>query len=115
MNTVDKSTEDVDDALMGRVAAVELPPRSEDLSEMLIANSVPADVRQKLCELFAEIQTLYPLGHGYFSNLHGDLSSNQILLHYKTRIRPVLSNFLGELNASELERIDTIVDTQFNS
>lgn len=113
MNTVDKSTEEVDDALMGRVAAVELPPRAEDLSTMLTENNVSPDIRQKLSELFAEIQTVYPLGHGYFSGLRDEPSSAQVIRYYKARIRPVLSNFLGELNANEVARIDSLVDTLF--
>ena len=115
MNTVDKSTEEVDDALMGRVAAVELPPRAEDLSEMLFANSIPADTRKKLGELFAEILSIYPLGHGYFAGLRGELTTIQVIRHYKARIRPVLSNFLGKLKAAELAKIDNIVDELFGS
>ena len=115
MNTVDKSTEEVDDALMGRVAAVELPPRAEDLSEMLSTNSVARDTRQKLGELFAEILSIYPIGHGYFAGLRGELTTSQVIRHYKTRIRPVLYNFLGELKAAELAKIDNIVDELFGS
>lgn len=113
MNTIDKSTEEVDDALMGRVAAVELPPRAEDLSEMLAANNVPAEIRQQLGELFSEILAIYPLGHGYFSGLHGELSYLQIIQYYKARIRPVLTNYLGELKAAELANIDNLVDGLF--
>lgn len=113
MNTVDKSTEDVDDALMGRVAAVELPPRAEDLAEMLTAKGVPEETRQKLSELFVEILNIYPLGHGYFSGLCGDVTALETIRYYKARIRPVLSNFLGELKASELAKIDNIVDGMF--
>lgn len=115
MNTVDKSTEEVDDALMGRVASVELPPRAEDLSEMLSQNEVPAATRQKIGELFAEIQSIYPLGHGYFSGVNGEIDNDQFIRHYKARVRPVLSNFLGELKAAELAKIDNIVDDMFGS
>jgi hypothetical protein len=113
MNTIDKSTEEVDDALMGRVAAVELPPRSEDLIEMLSANGVENELVQKLAELFAEISNIYPLGHGYFSNLKGELTNIQIIRYYKARIRPVLSNYLGELSIGELIKIDNVVDGMF--
>lgn len=115
MNTVDKSTEEVDDALMGRVAAVELPPRAEDLSEMLSSNSVPDETRQKIGEVFAEIQSIYPLGHGYFSGLKGEIKDDHVIRYYKARVRPVLANFLGELKAAELAKIDNIVDDVFGS
>lgn len=113
MNTIDKSTEEVDDALMGRVAAVELPPRAEDLSEMLAQKHIPSEVRQKLAELFSGILAIYPLGHGYFAGLNGELSDDQIIQHYKARVRPVLANHLGELKAADLANIDNLVDELF--
>lgn len=115
MNTVDKSTEEVDDALMGRVASVELPPRAEDLSEMLSQNFVPEEIRRNIGELFAEIQSVYPLGHGYFSGITEEADDAHLIRHYKARVRPVLSNFLGELRRAELEKIDNIVDGMFGN
>lgn len=113
MNTLDKSTEEVDDALMGRVASVEVPPRSEDLFEMLTNNALPMQLKEKILELFSEIQNIYPLGHGYFAGLVGDLLPNDIIRHYKARVRPVLSNYLGRLKSAELEKIDNMVDELF--
>ena len=113
MNTVDKSTEDVDDALLGRMAAVEFPPRAEDLNEMLTANGVPADIRSQLAELYAEILRVYALGHGYFADLKGSVDNRQVIGYYKTRVRPVLFNFLGDLKRQELAKIDNLVDEKF--
>lgn len=113
MNTIDKSTEDVDDALLGRVAAVEFPPRPEDLNQMLIDNGVLPKVREKLGELFTEILKVYPLGHGYFAGLKGEVSNAKVVSYYKTRVRPVLGNFLGDLKRQELAKIDNFVDEMF--
>jgi 5-methylcytosine-specific restriction protein B len=113
MNTVDKSTEDVDDALLGRVAAVEFPPRPEDLNQMLTTNGVPAGVRDRLAELFAEILRVYPLGHGYFADLKGDANNTQVIRYYKTRVRPVLVNFFGDLKRQDLAKVDNLVDEMF--
>lgn len=113
MNTVDKSTEDIDDALMGRVAAVEFPARPEDLNEMLIANGVPIDVREQLTQLYVEILNIYPLGHGYFAGLKGIVNNNEVIRYYKARVRPVLLNFLGRLKTNELALIDNTVDGMF--
>lgn len=113
MNTVDKSTEDVDDALLGRMAAVEFPPRAEDLNQMLTANGVSAGVRSQLAELYAEILRVYSLGHGYFSDLKGSVNNRQVIEYYKTRVRPVLFNFLGDLKRQELAKIDNLVDEMF--
>jgi 5-methylcytosine-specific restriction enzyme B len=114
MNTVDKSTEDVDDALMGRMAAVEFQPRAEDLSKMLEMNGIEEKIRGQIVELFSEIVTIYPLGHGYFSGLNGAVDSANVIRYYKARVRPVLLNFLGDLKRQELSKIDNLVDELFN-
>ncbi|EMK3671712.1 AAA family ATPase [Vibrio parahaemolyticus] len=113
MNNIDKSTEDIDDALMGRIASVEVPPRVEDLAEMLGAYDIETEILEKLLQLFSEIQNVYPLGHGYFSGINNFSSSAKIIRYYKVRIRPVLVNFLGELQKSEIDKIDNIVDEMF--
>jgi len=115
MNTVDKSTEDVDDALMGRVAAIEFSPRSEDLSSMLSENGVPESTRKRIASLYAEILKVYPIGHGYFAGVQRDYSDIDFLLYYKTRIRPVLYNFLGDLKSLEIHKIDNLADQLFAS
>lgn len=114
MNTIDKSTEDIDDALLGRIAAVEFPPRPENLSQMLTSNGVPEAVQEKITQLFAEILNIYPLGHGYFAGLSGAIDNNHVIRYYKARVRPVLFNFLGELKQQELARIDNLVDELFS-
>ena len=113
MNTVDKSTEELDDALFGRVAAVEFPPRPEDLNQMLTANGVPTGIREPVGQLFAEILRVYPLGHGYFADLKGNIDNKQVIQYYKTRVRPVLANFFGELKRQELAKVDNLVDDIF--
>ena len=113
MNTVDKSTEDVDDALMGRVAAVEFPPRASALLDMLVENSVPDVLHSRLGELYSEILEIYSLGHGYLAGLGPDTDAAAVIRYYKTRVRPVLVNFLGDLKRQDIQRIDNIVDGLF--
>ena len=113
MNTIDKSTEDIDDALMGRVAAVECPPSAPALLDMLEANNVPDALRGPLSKLYAEILNIYALGHGYFAGLDAGTSITEILRHYRYRVRPVLVNFLGELKRQEIQRVDNVVDELF--
>ncbi|MEP4507291.1 MAG: hypothetical protein ABJ032_00005, partial [Paracoccaceae bacterium] len=55
----------------------------------------------------------YPLGHGYFSGLTGPLGDQEFISYYKTRIRPVLTNFFGELKSQELAKIDNLIDQKF--
>lgn len=113
MNNIDKSTEEVDDALFGRMAAVEFTPRAEDLIGMLSAYKVPDEVQQKLATLFRAILDIYPLGHGYFSGLRGELTDERIVSYYLARIRPVLLNFLGELRRQDLGAVDNMIDDLF--
>jgi 5-methylcytosine-specific restriction enzyme B len=113
MNTIDKSTEEVDDALLGRLAAVECPVRQEDLIEMMTTQGVPVETRTKIAQLLDAILGIYPLGHGYFAGISGSVDDRSVVRYYKARIRPVLLNFLGELKASELAKIDNIVDEMF--
>lgn len=122
MNTVDKSTEEVDDALMGRVAAIEFPPRAETLAAMMHKADIDKDQISNITQLFSEIQKIYPLGHGYFASMLNNLKKNQaqlsnekVITHYKARIRPVMQNFLGDLRKSDLETIDNLVDELFGS
>lgn len=113
MNTVDKSTEDVDDALLGRVAGVEFPPRPEDLNSLLAAKGIDGAVRTALGNVFVEVQSSYPLGHGYFADLPSNAKPKDIITYYKGRIRPVLFNYLGQLRQEELSKIDNLIDQSF--
>lgn len=112
MNTLDRSTEEVDDALFGRMAAVEFPPRVEDLQNILETNSISPEVAQKLRELFSTIQRSYPLGHGYFA---GYKQNTLPVEYYMTRIRPVLQKHLQNYRDDELKSIDEKVNLLFKS
>lgn len=114
MNTIDKSTEDVDDALVGRMAAVEFPPQPPALLAMLEENNVPDDLHSPLSRLYADILPTYPLGHGYFADLDHNADPTAVIRHYKARVRPVLRNYLGVLKEQELQRIDNVVDELFS-
>ena len=110
MNTIDTSTEDIDDALIGRMASVFFPPRVEDLDNILTANGVDSDAAEKIKEVFNVIQTHYPLGHGYFANYKG---SRDFRLYYLSRIRPVLANHFDSYKPEVLKQIDNTVDSLF--
>lgn len=110
MNTLDKSTEDVDDALLGRCAGVEFPPRVEDLAEMLAAARVDEGTATKLRELFAFVLEHYPLGQGYFASYVG---GSDPIGYYVSRIRPVLSNHFNSFRPETLALIDGKVDALF--
>jgi hypothetical protein len=110
MNNLDKSIEELDDALLGRFAGVEYPPRVEDLTDLLKGNRIPEDTIIKLSELFAAVQQYYSLGHGYFAELK---PGGNIIDYYRARIRPVLQSHLKGYRDQDLDNIDEKVDQLF--
>lgn len=110
MNTIDTSTEDIDDALIGRVAGVYFPPRVEDLDSILVNNSIETSVAEKIKEVFNCIRTYYPLGHGYFASYRGQ---QDFKVYYLSRIRPVLFNHFESFKPEVLTQIDNVVDRLF--
>jgi 5-methylcytosine-specific restriction enzyme B len=107
MNTLDRSTEEIDDALFGRMDAVEFPPRVESLYSMLQEQGVEEPTAEKLRELFSTIQQYYPLGHGYFAPFS---PKSDPITFYLTRLRPVLQKHLQDYRDHELAAIDEKVD-----
>ena len=107
MNTVDKSTEDIDDALFGRIRAVEFPPRVEALAEILSKANIQNGVKSGLLAFFVRLQDYYPLGHGYFAEFQDESDPVQ---YYLSAIRPVLSNHFGSFEPQTLAAIDTLFD-----
>ena len=110
MNTIDAGTEDIDDALIGRVASVSFPPRVEDLDNILVKNGIESATAEKIKEVFNSIQASYPLGHGYFANYN---KGADFKLYYLSRIRPVLSNHFSEFKPEVILQIDNVVDNLF--
>jgi 5-methylcytosine-specific restriction protein B len=106
MNTLDNSTEEIDDALLGRVASVEFPPRVEDLRAMLIQRGfIERDV-DAIVEFFAGVQEKYPLGHGYFARLRPEDDFRE---YYLVFIRPVLQKHFRH-RITELGELDLLAE-----
>ena len=111
MNNIDSSTEDIDDALIGRIASVTFPPRIEDLNSILVATGISDTTREKIKTVFNTIQSFYPLGHGYFSSYNKSIKFSS---YYLSRIRPVLCNHFEAFKPELIGQIDTTVDELFN-
>ena len=110
MNNVDTNTEDVDDALMGRMASVYFGPRVEDLDAILRHRAIPSDTAAAIKTVFTAIQDKYPLGHGYFAGLQ---PSDDFRMYYMWRIRPVLMNHFSAYEPEVVAQIDNRVDELF--
>ena len=115
MNNVDRSTEELDDALLGRMTSIKFPPSVSGLRELLSPKKLGSEFEEKLIDAFMGINEIYPLGHAYFADISSDKTADSALLHYKTRIRPVLELSMGELYRSELNQIDNEIDSIFVS
>lgn len=111
-NTLDKSTEQLDDALLGRFAGVEYPPRVEDLRIMLASQRIDGDTIERASILFGAIQPYYPLGHGYFAGLK---PGQNFIEYYMSHIRHVLQSHLKGYRDQDLRAIDELVDQQFSA
>ena len=79
---------------------------------MLELKGVEQTEREKVCRVFGQIQEVYPLGHGYYAGYGPGIDP---LLHYKTRVRPVLANHLEGHNDTALGMIDNLVDEVFGA
>lgn len=112
MNTVDTSTEDIDDALIGRMASVYFPPRIEDLNSILVAQGIPDNERDNIKTVFNAILANYPLGHGYFASLNRQYPFSA---YYLAKIRPVLTNHFASFKPEIVSQIDNIVDSFFGA
>ena len=116
MNDVDKSTEDIDDALLGRCAVITFRPRVEALTEMLDSKGLSADMSLAIRKFFKRVIESYPLGQGYFAALPCHADAKIVTDYYVTHIRPVLeSHFSSEPeNLSDLDKsFDEIVVKPF--
>jgi hypothetical protein len=110
MNTLDENTEDVDDALLGRMACIEFPPRVEDLAELLSKKGIDEDLSNKIKDFYNIILEYYPLGHGYFAGFTKD---SDFITYYVSRIRPTLQNHFQSTRKEIVDQIDNAVDGVF--
>jgi hypothetical protein len=110
MNTLDRTTEEIDDAIFGRMDSVEFPPRVEDLEDILQLLNMNESEARKIRELFSYVQRYYPLGHGYFASL---TSTTDFKTYYLTRIRPVLQKHFRDYRDEQMAAIDEKVGQLF--
>jgi 5-methylcytosine-specific restriction protein B len=94
-NPVDRSAIDIDDALLRRLRIIDMPPDTDQLSEMLDRNKLPSHVTQALRRVFddcranfqTDYETLMPFGHGVFADISKEEQLNPL---WHQRIRRML-------------------------
>ncbi|GAB6065470.1 hypothetical protein JCM9492_05620 [Aquifex pyrophilus] len=105
MNTLDKSTIDIDFALMRRFKFFEIGPDKEVLRKILKENGVENDLIEKIIDVFEKIQEFYPLGHAYFKDVK---SKQDLKLLWEHQLSFLLKEYFTDLKKDVYERIKEI-------
>ena len=105
MNTLDKSTVDIDFALMRRFKFFEVGPDKEVLRKILKENGVESDLIEKIIDVFEKIREFYPLGHAYFKDVK---SKQDLKLLWEHQLSFLLNEYFGDLKKDVYERIRKI-------
>lgn len=108
MNNIDRSTFDIDFAVMRRFGQVRVDPNPNSLAEMLREDGCKDEnLIRIVCCLLSQVQEFYPLGHGYFKWLKSKDDLREI---YRRTIRPAISFYLGEYRQSEMNEVDKLFE-----
>lgn len=105
MNTLDKSTVDIDFALMRRFKFFEVGPDTEVLKKILKENGVDSDLIEKIVDVFEKIQEFYPLGHAYFKDVK---SKQDLKLLWEHQLSFLLKEYFTDLKKDVYEKIREI-------
>lgn len=101
MNTIDRSTVDLDFALRRRFFFFEIPPREKWLDQILDKNNVDEELKESIIEAFVQTQQIYPLGHAYFKDVE---TIEDVEILWKHQLHPLLDQYF-EFNSGNVNRI----------
>jgi len=90
MNTIDRSTTDLDFALRRRFYFFRIPPRVEWLEQILTENGVDDALKESIKEAFAKTQPIYPLGHAYFKEVE---TADDVRILWEHQLHPLLEQY----------------------
>lgn len=101
MNTLDKSTVDIDFAFMRRFKFFEVSPSSEVLKKILNENGIEQEFIEKIVSTFEKFQEVYPLGHAYFKDIK---TKQDLKLLWEHQLSFLLENYFGELKKEDYNK-----------
>lgn len=113
MNTIDRSTANIDFATKRRFTRIRMPPNNDEISKVVPESISAAEVKQ-LRILLSEVNNLgdFNIGHTYFSNLHGGLDDlNRV---YERRIREHIEDSLTGSGEDTLSEVDALFEKATN-
>ena len=105
MNTLDKSTVDIDFAFMRRFKFFEVPPSTENLRKILKENKMEDDLIEKVVSVFEKIQGIFPLGHAYFKDAK---TKNDLKLLWEHQLDFLLNEYFGDIRKEDYEKVKEI-------
>ena len=105
MNNLDKSTVDIDFALMRKFKFFEIGPDTKVLRKILKENGVDSELIEKIVDVFEKIQEFYPLGHAYFKDVK---SKQDRKLLWKYQLSFLLKEYFTDLKKEAYEKIKKI-------
>jgi len=106
MNTIDRSTTDLDFAMRRRFYFFEVPPRVEWLEQILAKNGVKDALKEAIKEAFIKAQDIYPLGHAYFKDVE---IAEDVRMLWEHQLRPLLEQYF-EFDPSNVRRIEQLYE-----
>jgi 5-methylcytosine-specific restriction protein B len=106
MNTIDRSTTDLDFALRRRFYFFEIPPRVEWLEQILAKNGVKDELKEAIEEAFVKTQPIYPLGHAYFNDVE---TAEDVRIVWEHQLRPLLEQYF-EFDLGNVRRIEQLYE-----
>jgi 5-methylcytosine-specific restriction protein B len=101
MNTIDRSTMDIDFALRRRFYFFEVPPRLEWLGRILGKNNVDEELSNELLDIFQKAIQIYPLGHAYFKDVK---NRDDVKMLWERQLQPLLEQYF-EFDQGNIQRI----------
>lgn len=105
MNDIDRSTLELDFALLRRFDVLRLDPSLKALRKLL-PEGTSDDVRDATLSLLSGLQDTYPVGHVYLKDVQ---SMEDLRDVYIKKIRPTLVTFLGRRNQDKLDSADALL------
>jgi 5-methylcytosine-specific restriction protein B len=104
MNTIDRSTTDLDFALRRRFYFFKVPPRPEWLEQILTKNGVDNTLKESIKEAFTKTQPIYPLGHAYFKEVG---TAEDVRMLWEHQLQPLLEQYF-EFDTGNVRRIEQL-------
>lgn len=104
MNTIDRSTVDLDFALRRRFYFFEVPPRPGWLEKILRARHVDRALLERIREAFIKTQPIYPLGHAYFKDVQTVEDVRSLWQH---QLKPLLEQYF-EFDPGNVHRVEQL-------